>query len=912
MVKNFWNKSIVQWTRIKPLAKSAKLHKKTACIALLSLVGLAGCGGGNTPTAAQVSGRIADGYIRGATVFWDCNGNMALDPGEPHTTSIAGGVYTLPSSPPAKAPLLTCSLRAIVPATAIDEDTGTAVGSPYMMAAMDGAPEFISPLTTLQNLGVYSEEELRSKFPANANLPLTTDYIAAGESGKQAHNAAKFVALSLQSVNGLISTDDADVRRDVLGRAVAFIPASAYTSLNASPATLTAFVANTPKIDLSISAASATLDKAQFILVESAFSGPDDPRRPFVQSALDTINRNPHAVVGNSVYWQLIDPSERSTWGSNIVGGNNGFIDSELAESFRSSLFAELEVARVNIYEEQNKQIKKMAAVVAKNAAQMTLTSIDSAVKLTPANNVVVSLRLVSLNKVQIKNKLTKAQSLLNKNNAFLQLTTGCGGLATDLAVLDDGQRNFVDASKLADITTSMGKCVAGLTGSERMTAIFEGMSTGKAYGEGYADGDLWAMVKALSDLVAVSLDILGGSVASALYNQTLGMYIAMMHSVNELNIKGDEASAVFEENTKLIIENFNLLKDSIGSALISARLAPYIRPKYLFNITVPNSATVGQPVAVLIDQGLAQPIAYRVTWGTYPNGNAVTASPSAWSSSGGNTTLSATYAMPGRYPVVIELYDNSLGVALVAFQVLGKEVVVSCPSGTTVDTEGDCVANVANPSISINFDPGSQALLGAENYQAVEFVTGKNGRYAAKFGGVGNPGYIRIPNQKAMQFVDGATFDLYARMDSMIGMDGYGDTVTNGAYAMTLLAKSHDRAGISFMANSMTDPDTKFWSASFDPSMSGACEHLPHDPVPLGTWVRVTYTMSLSNGIRGYLDKKLIWQCPDARPDFSTMNEQDLYIGKFSDEWYPLNGAIQDIRVYKRALTATEVQTLQ
>ncbi len=259
------------------------------------------------------------------------------------------------------------------------------------------------------------------------------------------------------------------------------------------------------------------------------------------------------------------------------------------------------------------------------------------------------------------------------------------------------------------------------------------------------------------------------------------------------------------------------------------------------------------------------------------------------------NSPVQYSYKNEGKYTVQISVTDEY--------------------GGTNVATQNVSVnakATSTKPDLSINFGPGSQALLGAQNFQAVDFISGKEGRYAAKFGGVENPGYIRIPNQDAMQFVNSATFDLYARMDSMIGMDGWGRTVTNGAYAMTLLAKSHDRTGISFLANSMTDPRSNIWSASFDPSMSGTCSHIPYTPVAIGTWVRVTYTMSSSNGIRGYLDKKLVWQCPDARPDFSTMNGQDLYIGKFSDTWYPLNGAIQDIRIYKKALTETEVKALQ
>ena len=40
-------------------------------------------------------------------------------------------------------------------------------------------------------------------------------------------------------------------------------------------------------------------------------------------------------------------------------------------------------------------------------------------------------------------------------------------------------------------------------------------------------------------------------------------------------------------------------------------------------------------------------------------------------------------------------------------------------------------------------------------------------------------------------------------------------------------------------------------------------------------------------------------------------MNGQDLYIGKYRDAWYPLNGAVQDIRIYQQALTDAQVQAL-
>ncbi len=879
---------------------------------------LAGCGGGGAAAdavpalPAQVSGRIADGYISGATVFWDCNGNMVLDADEPSTRSSAGGQYTLALAPVPKAPLLACSLRALIPAAAIDEDTGAAVGTAYTLSAVDGHPGFISPLTTLQNLGSYTEAELRAKFPASANLALTDDYIAAGAAGAQLHNAAKFIALTLQSVNGLLSTDDAAVRKAALDRALAYVPAAAFAELNATPAALAQFVAATPKLDLAINPVSASLDKAQFALVEAAFSGASDPRRAYVQLAVDAANRHPEAVVGNTVYWSLIPAAERSSWGPQIVGGVNGFEDSASVAAVRSLLLTAQQTAAAEINAEGQKVVKKMATVLAKNAAEMTLTSIDSAVKLLPTSAALSKgLGVTRLNKLRItRNRVT---TTLARIKNFTDFADKCGALAVDLGAVD-GLGEFAEVSKLADIALSTAKCVAGLTKSERLGVVFEQLSAGKAFGEGVAEGDLLALVKALSDLTAAMMDSAGMSVGSAIYNETLGMFIASEYALNDLNSTGDKATAVFDAATQRITDNFKNIADAAGSTLMSARLAGYVRPRYLINITLPEVATVGRPVSVLIDQRLAQPVAYTVEWGTYPNGKAVTSEPSRWSSSGGATSLSTSYTMPGSYPIVVQLYDNSLGVALAAFQILGRDILVNCPAGTTVNPEGDCVSlPVLSPSLAVDFSTAAITALNANAVSGtVGFITGKDGHPAAKFSGVGAPGHIRISNRAAIQFTDAATFDLWVRMDSLSGMDGYGSTVSNGAYAMAIMAKSHDRSGVAMMVNSLTQPTSSLWLASFDARFGGStCLNVPHTVVPLGTWARLTYVLSSTTGVQGYLNGHLAYTCPGARPDFTVMNSNDLYLGKFSDSWYPFNGAMQDLKIYKKALTALEIASL-
>lgn len=427
-------------------------------IATSVVLALTGCGGSGSGSddaikldAPMLSGRIADGYINGAIVFWDCNGNMTHDADELSTTSGPGGKYQIAASPTPKAPLLACSLRAKVPAEAIDEDTGAPVGVPYMMSAVNGKPQFISPITTLQNLGVYSEDELKNKFPADAFLPVSTDYIASGDSGRQQHNAAKYIAVALQSVNGLITTGDAQARGDALGRAMAYVPSEAFTKLNATPTTLGTFGESIPQLDQEINQWSATLDRAEFAAIESAFSGPNDPRRQFVQLALESIKNNPQAVIGNRVNWNLVPLSERSVWGSQIIGGHNGFVDSSEVESLQQSLQASTIKAIAEIEAAKNRHDNSLLKVVVKNGAEMLSTSLDSAIKVVP------SLKAISKTKgLTSKYKFKKAAAIaLDKTKRasvfLIKVGANCTSLVTDLG-FGESPEEFTSVSNLLDI----------------------------------------------------------------------------------------------------------------------------------------------------------------------------------------------------------------------------------------------------------------------------------------------------------------------------------------------------------------------------------------------------------------------------------------------------------------------------
>lgn len=127
------------------------------CAAGLVVLGVSGCGGGGggerderlawptdstgtTPTTPSkpgplsvLGGKVIDGYVSGATVWLDINGNHLKEADEPSTVSKAAGAYQLELSEAQRACLPYATLYVDVPVGAIDEDSGP-VKEAYQMA----------------------------------------------------------------------------------------------------------------------------------------------------------------------------------------------------------------------------------------------------------------------------------------------------------------------------------------------------------------------------------------------------------------------------------------------------------------------------------------------------------------------------------------------------------------------------------------------------------------------------------------------------------------------------------------------------------------------------------------------------------------------------------------------------------
>ena len=219
-------------------------------------------------------------------------------------------------------------------------------------------------------------------------------------------------------------------------------------------------------------------------------------------------------------------------------------------------------------------------------------------------------------------------------------------------------------------------------------------------------------------------------------------------------------------------------------------------------------------------------------------------------------------------------------------------------------------------PSLSIDFDPVSLEKIGAQypDGQKFSFVEGKDGRPAVKFHGIRSPSVIQIPNGVKIQFTEGATFDMWVKVFGDEGMDTYGNPSQN-AWGMTLLAKSHDRNGFTLTSTDrvITSIEGNGFFSTQDQTWNGLrCEVNTMLPaIQFGNWYRLTGVVSIKRGIFVFINKQLVSSCLNARPSFKASNEQDLFIGRYKDKWYPLYGLIQDLRIYQVALTPEQVKDL-
>ncbi|MBI4690777.1 MAG: hypothetical protein HY754_11020 [Nitrospirae bacterium] len=154
-----------------------------------------------------------------------------------------------------------------------------------------------------------------------------------------------------------------------------------------------------------------------------------------------------------------------------------------------------------------------------------------------------------------------------------------------------------------------------------------------------------------------------------------------------------------------------------------------------------------------------------------------------------------------------------------------------------------------------------------------------------------GNNDYIQIPNSTSLSFSDNFTFNLWFNISQK--------------KEQVFLSKSGDRTGLGFKGHSSGDIDIE----------NGRCCSALHGisagAANINEWHMLTVTHG-SGMIKAYLDGILQSEETTSAFDLNpNMANVEIYVGMGPSGWYYVNGKIDDIRIYNRVLTESEIQEL-
>lgn len=175
--------------------------KSFIIVGLLLIV--AACGGSGDDSEPMLTGQVADGYLSGAIVFLDRNGNKMLDSDEPWAESGSQGRFSIEINRGEGE--LYPVVAEIIAGKTFDEDTQQYVSESYRLEAPAGKWSFVSPLTTLvkneldknPSLSRQAAEDLvRQQLGLGNGVSLFENYIQLESAGgsSSVHRAGRIVA----------------------------------------------------------------------------------------------------------------------------------------------------------------------------------------------------------------------------------------------------------------------------------------------------------------------------------------------------------------------------------------------------------------------------------------------------------------------------------------------------------------------------------------------------------------------------------------------------------------------------------------------------------------------------------------------------------------------------------------------
>lgn len=203
---------------------------------------------------------------------------------------------------------------------------------------------------------------------------------------------------------------------------------------------------------------------------------------------------------------------------------------------------------------------------------------------------------------------------------------------------------------------------------------------------------------------------------------------------------------------------------------------------------------------------------------------------------------------------------------------------------------------------VYLPFDGDAGDVSGFNNHGQpagrVEFAEGGIGRFL-RLDGTDSPGHILVPNSERLQTGDVATIACWYRVNQAGVPEAHDALVVRGS----------DRTGFAVIALRKEVRSLNFVTRNGRPDKVDLRYPLER---PVGRWMHAAVVTG-KDGTRVYSNGRLA-ESSDSPIDLAVANRFPLHVGilwEFSRFWFPLNGGIDEVRVYDRGLSAGEIGSL-
>lgn len=248
----------------------------------------------------------------------------------------------------------------------------------------------------------------------------------------------------------------------------------------------------------------------------------------------------------------------------------------------------------------------------------------------------------------------------------------------------------------------------------------------------------------------------------------------------------------------------------------------------------------------------------------------------------------------------------------------INEKLVAPTVTNSNKETNSQAQKSSFSPSLSNGlvayypFDGNANDMSGNGNHGSiinsnnVQLTTGVNGQANSAYHFKG--GRIKVNNSESLKFYKECTFSAFVRPTNMKSSDNH--------TCHCVIAKKFDQVGITFMQYYLEDNKiTLDWGihGNINPTRhwTSQKQSVGMNGHYLNEWVHMVVVVDHDKA-KFYLNGKKMYEQTVKTPDFFTyINNQEMYFGQNSANWFGMVGDIDEIRIYNRALTQAEITEL-